>query len=228
MCSVSKASVAVLTFVGAMFLASCHSSSGSATQAASSGNSDSAPTSTQSQQQAQPQPQPVTIPAGTLIDVRLVDSLSSSSNRSGDSFKATLDQPILVNGWEAVPRGATVTGRVVGARASGHLETPAELSITLASLDLNGQAYQIVTSDYSRRAQSHTKHDAKWIAGLAGGGTLLGALIGRGKGAAIGAGVGAGAGTATAYATGKKDIYLPSETRVRFILRERVTIYVMG
>ena len=172
--------------------------------------------------------QTVTIPAGTWIEVRLLDSLSSARNHRGDTFAATVAQPVLVNGWEVIPRGSDVTGRVLTARPSGHLETPAELSITLASIQVEGETHDLRTSDISRRAASHTRHDAKWIGGLAGGGALLGALIGHGKGAAIGAGVGAGAGTTTAYATGKKDIYLPSEKRLNFILREPLTVSHAG
>jgi hypothetical protein len=150
--------------------------------------------------------------------------LSSSGNHSGDSFQASIVEPVLVNGWVAVPNGSQVTGRVVAAQASGHLQTPAELGVTLTSLRVGGKTYDVRTSSYSRRGQSHTKHDAKWIAGLAGGGAFLGALVGRGKGAAIGAGLGGGAGTATAYATGEKDVYLPAETRLRFVLKQPVAV----
>jgi hypothetical protein len=84
--------------------------------------------------------------------------------------------------------------------------------------------YNLYTSERAWRGPSHKGHDAKWIGALAGGGAPLGALVGHGKGAAIGAGVGAGAGTATAYATGKKDIYLPLETELRFALCRPLTI----
>ena len=209
----------ILVLFSVVFLAACQSMPSASSEAAGTDDAEAPPA-----RAAKPEVKPVTIPAGTMIDVRLSDTLSSARNHSGDSFQATLDEPILVNGWPTVPKGANVTGRVVAADVSGHLETPAELSVTLASLQVGGQTYDIRTSDYGRRGQSHAKHDAEWIGGLAGGGALLGALIGHGKGAAIGAGVGAGAGTAGAYATGKKDISLPSETRLRFVLREPVTV----
>ena len=172
--------------------------------------------------------QSVALREGTSIDVRLNDTIGSSRNRSGDTFQATVDQPIGANGAVVVPSGATVTGRVVSARPSGHLETPPELAVTLTSLEVRGKRYEIATSTHSWRGQSHKKHDAKWIGGLAGAGALIGALAGHGKGAAIGAGVGAGAGTAGAYATGKKDITLASETRLRFVLRRPVTVTKAG
>jgi len=168
--------------------------------------------------------QAVTIPAGTVIKVRLLDSLSSARNHAGDVFAATVAQPVFVNGWEVIPRGTSATGHVLMARPSGHLRTPAELSITLASIQVDGETYKLRTSHIFRRGASHAKHNAKWIGGLAAGGALLGGLLGHGKGAVVGAGVGAGAGTATAYETGKKNIYLPSEQHLTFILRQPLTL----
>ena len=169
-----------------------------------------------------------TLRQGTRIDVRLLNTIGSSRNRSGDSFRATVDQPIEVNGAVIAPRGSTVTGEVVSARPSGHLKTPPELAVTLTSLEVGGKHYEITTSTDSWRGRSHKKHDAKWIGGLAGAGALVGALAGHGEGAAIGAAAGAGAGTAGAYATGKHDITLASETRLRFVLRRPVTVTASG
>jgi hypothetical protein len=174
------------------------------------------------------EPLRITIPSGTRLDVRLAESLSSSGNRSGDTFAATLDEPIVLDNLVAVPTGAKLTGRVTDATASGHLKTPAELALTLTSLEVGGKAYDISTSTYGRRGRSHKKHDAAWIGGASAGGALLGALAGGGKGAAIGAGIGAGGGTAAAYATGKKDIVLPAESIIRFNLHEPVTITKQG
>lgn len=172
----------------------------------------------------QPVSYELTIPDGTAIDVRLTDSIGSARSAAGQPFQATLDRPLVVSGSVVVPQGAHVTGRVLTARPSGHLRTPAELAVTLTSLEVNGQSYDIVTSRRSWRGKSHKAHDAKWIAGASGFGALIGALVGHGEGAAIGAGIGAGGGAATAYATGKKDILLPPETELRFVLRQPVTV----
>lgn len=172
--------------------------------------------------------QSYTLRPGTRIDVRLRDTIGSSRNRSGDSFQATVDEPVEVNGHVVAARGATVTGQVISARPAGHLETPPELAVTLTSLDVGGKNYEIETSTDSWRGRSHKKHDAKWIGGLAGAGALVGALAGHGEGAAIGGAAGAGAGTVGAYATGKHDIVLGAETRLRFVLREPVTVTKSG
>lgn len=172
--------------------------------------------------------QTFTVPEGTSVDVRLDDTVGSARNRSGDTFTATLEAPIEQNGSVLVPRGARVTGEVVAARPAGHLQTPAELAVTLTSVEVGGHQYDIRTSSHSWRGRSHKGHDAKWIGGLAGAGALIGALAGHGEGAAIGAGVGAGGGTAAAYATGKKDITLGAETRLRFVLRQPMNISKAG
>jgi hypothetical protein len=173
-------------------------------------------------------PRKLTIPEGSPINVRLDDSISTARNRSGDTFRATLNQPIRLKEGGVVPQGAKVTGEVLEARPSGHLKTPAELSVALTSIEVDGNIYRISTSSYSRVGQSHKKHDLKWIGGSAAGGALLGALIGHGKGAAIGALAGGGGGTAAAYATGKQDIVLPSETPLHFVLRRPITIAKAG
>jgi hypothetical protein len=170
----------------------------------------------------------IVIPAQTVIGVRLLDSIGSARDNAGREFQATLAEPIVLNGRVVVPTGASVTGRVVSARPSGHLKTPPELAVTLTALQVGGKTYDIATSQRRWTGHSHKKHDAKWIGGSAGAGALIGALVGHGKGALIGAGIGAGAGTAGAYATGKKDIYLAPETRLSFELRQPVTLIPGG
>jgi len=173
---------------------------------------------------AAPKTVTLTIPEGTEIQVRLADSVGSAMNRRGDKFLATLDQPVVVENWVVIPRGAKVIGEVTAAQPSGHLKTPAELALTLTSIEVDGYSYELATSSYVRREKSHAKRNLAWIGGSSAGGALLGGLIGGKKGAAIGAGAGAGGGTATAYATGKKDIVLPPETRLSFRVRQPLSI----
>jgi hypothetical protein len=169
---------------------------------------------------------PVTIPEGTSLRVVLDQSISSKDARSGDSFNATVVEPVVIQGKTVVPRDAHVKGHVVDAQASGRLQTPARLALALDSVEVNGKSYDLQSSTVSRAGSSHKTRDIEFIGGGAGLGALIGGLAGHGKGAAIGAAAGAGAGTAAAAATGKKDITLPAESTLSFRLTQPLTIEV--
>jgi outer membrane lipoprotein SlyB len=171
---------------------------------------------------------PITVPEGTALHVVLDQSLSSGASRSGDEFEASVSEPIVVDGKTVIPKGAHAKGRVVDAKSSGRLHSPARLEITLTSVEVGGKWYDIDTSDAGRTGKNHNKHNLIFIGGGAAGGALLGGLIGGGKGALIGSAVGAGGGTAAAAATGKQEVSLPAESRLAFRLAKPVTIPVKG
>jgi hypothetical protein len=167
---------------------------------------------------------PATIPSGTPITVRLQSSVSSAASHSGEPFDAVLDDPLIIDGQTVAPRGATVTGRVVSAKASGHLKDPGYLRLTLVSLSINGKELPIQTSSIFAKGTSHEKRNLAMIGGGTAAGALIGGLAGGGKGALIGTAVGAAGGTGTAYATGKKDVSFGSERRLTFRLTESVSV----
>jgi hypothetical protein len=174
---------------------------------------------------AEAKPQTVTIPAGTVLEVRLVDALSSATAEAGGSFEGTLAAPISVNGAEVAAIGSSVTGKVTNAVSSGRLSKPAELVLTLTSLTpKGGNEVAISTSTWSASGESHKKRNAEFIGGGAAAGALIGAIAGGKKGAAVGGALGAGGGTGAAAYTGKKEIQLPSETKLEFKLSEAVSI----
>jgi hypothetical protein len=166
----------------------------------------------------------VELAAGTTVAVRTAHALSTVSNRAHDPFIATLDEPVVLNDVEVLPRGTQFTGHVTSSEASGHMEGRAELGITLDAFEVKGERYPVETSVNTRVSAGHKKRNTTAIAGGAGVGALIGGIAGGGKGAAIGAAVGAGAGTGAAAATGKQNIEIPAETRVRFTLKDAVTI----
>lgn len=164
------------------------------------------------------------VPTGTRLTIRTIDSIDSDHNRVGDKFAATLDQPLYVNDVLVVPKGADVYGRLEEAKEAGRLAGKAQLKLSLTGIVVNGQTYPLSTGNYELSGKSRTANTATKVGGGAAVGALIGAVIGGGKGAAIGAGVGAGAGTAVQVATQGDQVHVPSETLLEFALDQPVTI----
>jgi hypothetical protein len=168
----------------------------------------------------------VSVPAGTEIHVRLSQSLSTSRETSGDTFEATVADPVMIDGKTVIPRDAPVTGQIVSVRESGRLAGVARMRLTLKSVEVDGKEYELRTGDFSERGGNHRKRNWAFIGGGAGGGALIGVLAAGGKGAAIGGPIGAGVGIAAATLTGKKDFVLPAETGLIFELADPVKVEV--
>jgi hypothetical protein len=167
---------------------------------------------------------PTVVPAGTVLTVRLGETLGSKASSSGQGFSATLAEPLMIDGKEVAPRGAAAAGTVVDAQPLGKFKGGAKLDLRLTSLTLNGQQVAVNTSIVDRQIKGKGKRSAVMIGGGAGLGALIGGLAGGGKGAAIGAGAGAAAGTGGTYFTGNKEIVLPAETALSFKLKDSVTL----
>jgi hypothetical protein len=171
-------------------------------------------------ERARPQAKPLVVPAGTVITVRLGQSLGSKTSQAGESFSATVATPVEIEGKTAIPSGATASGTVVDAKPLGRFKGGAALEVRLDSVNINGTDHPIQTSPLVRSAKGKGKRTAVMAGGGAGLGALIGGLAGGGKGAAIGALAGGGAGTAGAAFTGNKDIVLPAESALSFKLNQ--------
>jgi len=136
-------------------------------------------------------PSSVTIPAGTWITVRVEQPLSSDKNHDGDYFRATIAQPIVINGLVVAPRGQTATGVVTEAKKAGRVEGTSRLGLELTELGLaDGRQLPVKTTLTERRGNTSYGRDAFAI----GATTATGAAIGAGVNGGVGAGVGAAAG----------------------------------
>lgn len=166
----------------------------------------------------------VRIPEGTVLAVRMIDSVDSEHNKAGDTFRASLDAPIVVGERTVVPSGADIEGRVVEQKSAGKFKGRSELALELTRLIVSGRSYRIETDEYTRQGSSRGKRTAETVGGGAALGAIIGAVAGGGKGAAIGAAAGAGAGTTVQAVTKGQQIKVPSETLLEFRLRAPVSV----
>jgi hypothetical protein len=164
------------------------------------------------------------VPAGTVLTVRLGQSVGSKISTPGETFTATVASPVEVEGQTAIPAGSTASGTVVDAKPLGRFKGGAVLQLRLTSITVNGSAKSISTSSVVRTEKGKGKRTAIMAGGGAGLGALIGGLAGGGKGAAIGALAGGGAGTGGAAFTGNKDIVLPAESALSFKLAQPLEV----
>lgn len=158
------------------------------------------------------------LPAGTDLVVRMIDGVDSEVNRVGQTFAASLDEPVMLNGETVIPRGADVVVKLADSKESGKLTGKSELTLDLVSVRVNGRMVDINTQTVSRESSSRGQRTAKVAGGTAAVGAIIGAIAGGGKGAAIGAGAGAAAGAGAEVLTKGQRVKIPSETRLTFVV----------
>ena len=166
----------------------------------------------------------VELPSGTQMTVRMIDSVDSEVSRLGDTFRASVDEPVMVNGQAVIPRGADVTARLVDDQKSGKIQGRTVLKLVLSSVNVNGRNVDITTQDVIKESSSRGARSAKVIGGTAALGAVLGGIAGGGRGAAIGAGSGAAVGTGAQELGKGQRVKIPSETRLVFTLSYGVRI----
>lgn len=173
---------------------------------------------------------PVTIPAGTLLQLRTSEPLASKHAKDGQPVQFTLISDVTMGGVLAIPKGATIHGVVTESRqtASGQLAGHSELALELTSLDLGGQNYPITSDEF--RVKGPNKAGATVGNAIGAGlvGTIIGCAVGRGVGCAVGAGAGVAAGTAATAASSGPGVWIPAEALVSFHLRDPITVNPVG
>jgi hypothetical protein len=174
---------------------------------------------------ATPPPATLTIPAGTVLSVRINEYLSSDKNQVGDRVTATLQQPVVVNGYVVARRGQMLVGQVEAAQKAGRVTGTSQLGIELTDMTIaDGQSRPILTELWKGSGGTSRGADAVTIGGTTALGAAIGSIADWGRGAAIGAGAGAAAGIGAVLLTRGRPTVIPPETWLTFRLKDPVTV----
>jgi hypothetical protein len=166
----------------------------------------------------------MSLPAGTQLVIRMIDAVDSETARQGQTYKASIDQPVVIDNQVAIPRGADVVVKLVDSKESGTFTGRAELALNVQSVRINDRMVEVNTQTVARESDSQGGQTAKRAGVGAVLGAGLGAVFGGGKGAATGAAVGGAAGAGTQVVTKGRTVRIPSETRLTFVLDTPVRI----
>ena len=165
----------------------------------------------------------VYIPAGTVLNVRLTQTIDVDYASIGQVYPAVLDDPVLINGTVVIPRGAGVRLEAIAVKQSGTFKGSDRITLRASSISFGGRTYEVATNYVQTKSRGQGKRTAKNAGIGAGIGAGLGALFGGGSGAAVGAIVGGGAGTVVA-AQKSEHLRIPAETRMQFQLNSAVRV----
>ena len=164
-----------------------------------------------------------TVPAGTTISVRLIDPINVDVAKAGQTFKASVDDPVMMSGKIVIPRGADVLLQCASVKQAGKFKGSDEIGLKINSISFAGKRFEVATDVVTEKGASEGKKTARRTLGVAGLGAAIGGIAGGGSGAAIGAVAGAGVGAAAS--AGGQSLKIPSETRLQFNLAAAVNIH---
>ena len=168
----------------------------------------------------------VTLPAGTQIPIRTIDSVDSRTDQVGQTFNASIDSDVSQGDQVVIPKGADVRLKLTRVTSAGEIRGKSELQLQLDRITVGQKGYVVVSDVVERVAAAEGPKTARDIGIGAAVGAAIGAITGGKKGAAIGAGVGAGSGAVVAAITKGEQVLVPSETRLEFRLEQPVDIEV--
>ncbi len=168
-------------------------------------------------------PKPVTVPAGTALNVRLTQAIDVDVSQAGQTFKAIVDDPVMIGGSVVIPRGASATVQAVHVQQSGKMKGSDKISLKINSIGFGGRVYEVVTGHVEAKGKGEGKRTARKVGGGAGLGAIVGGIAGGGEGAAIGAAIGGVTGAAVS-SSGEEHLKLPAETRLQFQLTAAVNV----
>jgi len=189
---------------------------------------------------AQIAPAPVTVLEDTLLRVQTMEPINSKRANHGTPVLFIVSEDVMIRDVLAIPRGATVHGKVIERKQAGRLTGSPELTLQLFSLDLGGRSYPLDSYQFKVKGLSKTQPtETKALRG-AEVGAVAGSVVsgvntksgiktptnGTSRAASMTAGavIGAGVGTLVSAATPGPGIWIPSESQVDFYLAAPLTV----
>jgi hypothetical protein len=169
--------------------------------------------------------QSLSVPAGTVLLVRLQADLSSASAKAGSRFQGFLDQDLAANGRLVAAHGTRVYGVVSAVDPGDKMKGQPKISATLTDLQVGDQVVSIQTQPLS--AQGEAGKGGKKILGGAALGTAIGAIADGGHGAGVGAAVGGGVGLVAAAAGSPHAAVLAAQSPQAFTVAAPFQVDVM-
>ena len=180
-------------------------------------------------QPAQPTMRMVPLPAGTVFEASLDETISTETHQGGRAFTATVTKPATIEGVGAVvPTGSKLRGEVTRSKRSGRVGGKAEMAIEFRELTTaDGKSYPIFADPLLLEGEGQGGNDAARVVGSTIGGAVIGGLLGGKKGATQGAVAGAAGGTIWAVATRGGDIVLDPGQAIQVTLQREIRIQAM-
>jgi hypothetical protein len=180
----------------------------------------------------------ISIPAGTLLHCRVTQTLTTKLNFQGDLFTATVSEPVMIDGHEAIPYGATLEGRIARMERPGRIKGVGQMRLALERITFpDGRSFplsailmtaygaenvKVVGSEGTVKGSSSRVADLQEVAG----GTVAGGLIGWiFHEPWIGASVGGTVGLVDRLRRRGKDLTIPSGTQLNYQLTRALEIY---
>jgi hypothetical protein len=175
-----------------------------------------------------PPPPPILLPVGTVLTVRLNETVDTKNSPAGSRFTGSIGHAVMQQGRTVIPVSSTASGVVDQSQQGGKIKGSSSLSLRLTSITVAGVSYPIRTDPFLEQGKGKGGRSTKMGAGGAAAGAVVGGLAGGGKGALIGTAVGAGAGVAGSAFTGNNDLVVPAESVLQFKLAQPLKLNQEG
>jgi len=132
-----------------------------------------------------PQVKRSTVPAGTRLFVRTIDSIDSETDRLGKKYLVSLDAPVAIGNEVVLPAGIDVYVKLIEVLSAGRINGRSEIRLQLDRIEIEGKSYTVDSSIYEEQGESRTTDTAKKAGIGAAIGAAIGAVSGGAKGAVI-------------------------------------------